>query len=175
MPTSKVYVIQVIGGREKRAREAIARELGTAAEDVYLPSCEVAKKVHGTWRRVQSLLFPGYVFVQTEEPRRLFESLRKVGGHARMLGVTGGSFDALTDDEVAWLDAVTDSGGHVMGMSEAVQEGDRVIVTDGPLRGRETQIVRVDRHKRLAWIRVSMLGRETTVKVGLEVVRKHSA
>lgn len=172
MGKSRVYVVQVVGGREKRARDAIARELGELAEDCFIPSCEIPKLVHGTWQKREGLLFPGYVFVQTAAPRGLLKALPKVGGLTRMLGVTGDSFSALSDEEVAWLDAVTESGGHVMAMSEAVQEGDRVIVTAGPLRGRESEIVRVDRHKRLAWIRVQMLGRETTVKVGLEVVRK---
>lgn len=37
-----------------------------------------------------------------------------------------------------------------MGMSEGIIEGDRVIVTRGPLRDLEASIIKIDRHKRLA-------------------------
>lgn len=172
MARGRVYVVQVVGGREERMRRAIARRLGTLAEDCFVPECELGKKVHGTWKPVRSLLFPGYVFVQTAEPRALYEALPKINGLTRMLGVDGNSFGSLSDDEVAWLDAVTSGGTHAMGISQGVQEGDHIVVTEGPLRGREADIVKVDRHKRLAWLEVRMFGRQTQVKVGLEVVRK---
>lgn len=175
MPKGKVYVVQVRGGDEERARRAIAREMGEDAQDVFTPLCEVPKLFHGSWRTVRALLFPGYVFVQARDPEPISRALRAVPGLTRLLGAPGESVRALTGEEAAWLDAVIDSGTHTMGMSEAVQEGDRVVVVTGPLRGRESQIVKVDRHKRVAWIEVQMLGRRTQVKVGLEVVRKRGA
>ena len=58
-------------------------------------------------------------------------------------------------------------------MSTGVIEGDRVIVTDGPLVGREALISKIDRHKRLAYLDMRMFGRIKTIKVGLEIVRKN--
>lgn len=175
MARPHVYVVQVVGGREENAREGIAREMGDAAQDCFTPRCDLSKKVHGIWKPVRSLLFPGYVFVETSSPQRLLKVLPNVHGFTRLLGVNGDSYRSLTSDEVAWLDAVTSGETHAMGMSQAVQEGDRIVVTNGPLRGREAQIIKVDRHKRLAWIEVHILGRTTKVKVGLEVVRKRAA
>lgn len=171
MARSRVYVVQVVGGTERRVRDAIFREAGEIVEDCFLPSCVIPRKVHGEWRQREGLLFPGYVFVRTSNPDVLLKALREVRGLSRLLGVGEGSYASLSDDEVAWLDAVTGSGTHAMGVSKAVKEGDRVVVTSGPLRGREASIAKVDRHKRLAWVEVRMLGRRTTVKVGLEVVR----
>lgn len=51
-------------------------------------------------------------------------------------------------------------------------EGDEVKVVKGPLRGQEAKIVKVDRHKRLAWLEMHMFGRTKVVKVGLEIVSK---
>lgn len=59
-----------------------------------------------------------------------------------------------------------------MGMSEGIIEGDRVIVTRGPLRDLEANIIKIDRHKRLAWVDVDMCGRSKTIRVGLEIVSK---
>ena len=59
-----------------------------------------------------------------------------------------------------------------MEMSEGLIEGDCVTVISGPLKGREASIVRIDRHKRLAWVDVSMFGRHKMIRVGLEIVSK---
>ena len=75
---------------------------------------------------------------------------------------------------MAWLGAFTNVETHVVEMSEGVIEGDRVLVTKGPLRGHEAQIARVDRHRRLAELEVHMFGRTKRIKVGLEIVRKRS-
>lgn len=172
MGRQKVYVIQVLGGHEEQARRALERAMGELARDCFTPLCTLRKKVRGEWRDTSSLLFSGYVFVQTAEPRVLLEASRKVGVLSRMLGVSGDSFKALSEDEVAWLDAVTGGETHIVGMSTAVQEGDRIVVTDGPLRGQEALIQKVDRHKRVAYLRIHILGRDTRVRVGLEVVSK---
>lgn len=175
MVSTPVYVVQVTGGREEHVRGLIRQRCGDSLEDCFAPACDVMQKRHGEWQPARKLLFPGYVFVQTSEPEELLKRLRDVNEFCRLLGVTGDSFSALTEDEVAWLDALTDTGTHSMGMSEGVIEGDRVIVTQGPLKGREAHIKRVDRHKRMAYLDVHILGRATQIKVGLEIVRRYES
>ena len=80
----------------------------------------------------------------------------------------------LSQDEVAWLTALMQPLDKVVEMSTGVIEGDRVIVTDGPLVGREALISKIDRHKRLAYLDMRMFGRTKTIKVGLEIVRKQA-
>ena len=60
----------------------------------------------------------------------------------------------------------------LMEMSEGVIEGDCVMVIRGPLKGHEARITRIDRHKRLAWVDMDMLGRHKAIRVGLEIVSK---
>lgn len=172
MSKVRTYVVQVIGGREEHMRQAIAGSLGLSEEDCFIPHCELPRKEHGDWLQQKVLLFPGYVFVRTGDAQGLLDALQKVHGMTRLLGVDGQRVASLTNDEVAWLDAMTGSGSHAMGVSQGVQEGDRIVVTQGPLKGREALIRKVNRHKRLAWVEFHMLGRRTTVKVGLEIVGK---
>ena len=61
-----------------------------------------------------------------------------------------------------------------MKMSEGIIEGDQIIVTRGPLCGKEGLIQKIDRHKRKAWLEMKMFGREQRVEVGLEIVEKRS-
>ena len=173
MARSSLYVIQVTGGREEHARRLVLRLLPDVVEDCYTPAYETQKKIHGEWKLVRGVLFPGYVFVQTSDPSALRHGLANVPAFTRLLGGSDDHFIPLTDDEVAWLNAFTDVETHTVHMSEGVIEGDRVLVTKGPLRGHEAQIARIDRHKRIAELEVHMFGRTKRIRVGLEIFRKH--
>lgn len=175
MAKSALYVIQVTGGQEERARQLVLRLLPDVAEDCYTPAYEAMKKIHSEWKLCRGVLFPGYIFVQATDPAALAHRLASVPAFTRLLGGNDDSFIPLTDDEVAWLNAFTNVETHVVEMSEGVIEGDRVLVTKGPLRGHEAQIARVDRHKRIAELEVHMFGRTKRIRVGLEIFRKSSA
>lgn len=167
----RIYVIQVIGGRERTGAELLRKHAGDVVEECFLPTFELMRRKDGEWRKVRELLFPGYLFVKTADPERLAARLRRVPVFMRILG-NDNSFTPLAPDEVAWLEAFTMAKTHVVEMSRGVIEGDAVIVTDGPLKGREALIIKIDRHKRLAYLDMHMFGRTKSVRIGLEIVRK---
>ena len=47
-----------------------------------------------------------------------------------------------------------------------------IVILNGPLMNQTGLIKKLDRHKRLAYLEIEILGRVKTVKVGLEIVRK---
>ena len=51
-------------------------------------------------------------------------------------------------------------------------ENDRVVITEGPLVGLESNIIHIDRHKRICTLEIEMLGQKREVKVSLEIVSK---
>lgn len=167
-----VYVVQVVGGQEAKAIGLIAGVARDTVRDCFAPRCEVMKRVDGAWHKKCERLFPGYVFVQTDDPVGVQQLLRAVPTFTRMLNSAGDTFLPLTRDEVTWINVHTNADTHVVEMSEGVIEGDRVVVTSGPLKGHEASIARVDRHKRLAWVDMDMFGRHKTIRVGLEIVAK---
>lgn len=167
-----IYVIQVVGGQETRAVELIARVACDVVRECFVPRREVVKRTDGAWHKRCERLFPGYVFVQTEDPLKVQQLLRAVPTFTRMLGSAGDTFLPLAPDEVTWINIHTNADTHVVEMSEGIIEGDRVVVTSGPLRGQEASISHIDRHKRLAWVDVDMFGRHKTIRVGLEIVAK---
>ena len=175
MAKSSIYVVQVTSGKEERARQLVLRLLASVVEDCYTPAFETMRRIRGEWRLVRGLLFPGYIFIQTSDPEAVARDLASVPAFTRLLGKSDTSILALTNDEVAWLNAFTNIETHVVEMSEGVIEGDRVLVTKGPLRGHEGEIVFIDRHKRIAQLEVHMFGRTKRIKVGLEIVRKRTA
>ena len=77
----------------------------------------------------------------------------------------------MTEEDIAIIEALSGKE-RLVKHSEGYIEGNKVIVTDGPLVGMEAMIRKIDRHKRKAFLEVPMLGRTLTVQVGLEIVTK---
>lgn len=46
------------------------------------------------------------------------------------------------------------------------------LFNEGPLIGLEGLITKIDRHKRIAYVDVELLGKLTRVQVGLEIISK---
>lgn len=168
----RIYVVQVAGGQEAKAVEMIASLARESVEDCFIPKREIMHRREGKWHCKLEKLFPGYVFVQTADPEQLRKALRQIPVFTRILTSAGDTCLPLSADEVAWINATTSADTHVMEISEGIIEGDHVMVTSGPLKGHEASIARIDRHKRLAWVDMSMFGRSKTIRVGLEIVSK---
>ena len=167
-----VYVVQVIGGRENTARNLLYKHASDCLEECFLPKYELMKRKEGEWHKVKELLFPGYLFVQTDNPEQLNARMRAIPVFMRLLG-SNDQFIPLVPEEFSWLNTFAGAGKHLVEMSQGVIEGDKVIVTEGPLKGREAMIIKMNRHKRLAYLDLQMFGRQKTVRIGLEIVRKN--
>jgi transcriptional antiterminator NusG len=166
------YVIQVVGGEEKRVLALIRRIVdSTVFEECFIPQYEVMKRFQGQWRKCTETLFPGYLFLVTDYAERLVQELRAVPVFTKLLS-NEGRFIPLDADEVAWLSAFTKQGSRIIEMSEGIIEGDRVVIRKGPLMDHDGLIRKIDRHKRVAYLDIGMFGRTTTIKVGMEIVRK---
>ena len=169
-----LYVIQVIGSKEQHVCDLVKRQLNNMIEDCFVPRREVMRRAEGQWTTIRETLFPGYLFVETKEIQHVMERLARIPAFTRLLGVGDEKVIPLSPDEVAWLTTLMKPLDKVVEMSVGVIEGDRVMVTSGPLKGHEALISRIDRHKRAAYLDMRMFGRTKTIKVGLEIVRKHT-
>lgn len=167
-----IFVLQVTGGQERHAAELVRKMLGDKVKDCFAPMRELKKRKAGQWRTVRELVFPGYLFLETDDPADVYARLRRVPVFMRLLTGAGEEFLPLSDEEIDWLRTLVVGKTHTVEMSEGLIEGDKVTVTTGPLKGREAQISKIDRHKRLAWLDMRMFGRNKNIKVGLEIVSK---
>ena len=163
------YVMQVRTGREEETLSMVHQCAADSHMGVcFLPKYEQKKKFAGAWHLVQALLFPGYVFVETEEIEKFYMELRQVPKLTKILG-TGECWTSIIDEDLRVLERLLDEE-KMVGMSTGFLEGDRVMIVDGPLMGLETVIRRIDRHKRKAMVEMHMFGRVQEVAVGLEIV-----
>lgn len=167
-----LYVIQVPGGRESRVVDLINRFVSDGlVRECFIPRCEVMRRHKGEWHKRIETLMPGYLFIECKDVGRVNEELRRVPAFTRLLG-NDDRFIPLTDDETRWLNAFTDLDTRVVKMSKGVIEGDKAIVLNGPLKNCEGYIRKIDRHKRIAYLDLPVMGRMKTIKVGLEIVAK---
>ncbi len=169
------YAIQVQPGKEVEACRVLMGLIGPdVVQEVFTPRYAVQKKFKGEWRVCQQLLFPGYVVAVTSDVSALKAGLSKVPKFTRLLTL-GETYLPLAEHERALIEELTSRECRVVPMSIAVMEGDRVVVTDGPLKGREAWISSVNRHKSLAMLELEMFGRKICTKVGLAIVAKSDA
>ena len=165
------YVIQVRSGAEEEIRKQCEQVIDRhILQKSFIPLYEQERKYHGVWHTELKVLFQGYVFLEAEDTEALFFALRKVLGLTKLLG-TGKEVVPLSEEEVRCL---TQFGKeeHIVEMSRGIVENDRVIVMEGPLKGNEGLIRKIDRHKRKAWLEIQMFGRTLETQVGLEIVAK---
>ena len=169
---ARTYVLQVLGGREQYALSLIERIVPEELyEEVFLPQYDRRIKRQGEWRTERELLVPGYLYLRTCDIDQVRDRLREVPTLTRILG-NEDQYVPLDAEEVAWLERMCNPETHTVEVSLGVIEGDRVIITAGPLQGYEAQIERINRHKRTAEVRFRILGREKLIKLGLEIVSK---
>lgn len=165
------YVIQVRNGMEEETRKQCEKIIDKETlEKSFIPMYEQERKYQGKWHRELRVLFPGYVFLVSENKEKLFFELKRVIGLTKMLG-TGETIVPLTAEEVDFLLSFG-RGEQVVEMSAGIIENDHVIITRGPLKGNEGLIRKIDRHKRKAWLEIQMFGRAMEMQVGVEIVRK---
>lgn len=172
------YVVQVVGGREDSVVRKIEKQVSEETfASCFIPKYEIRKRYSGVWKTRQEILFPGYVFVDTATPDLFRVELNKVLAMTKMLSGENNSgerkFVPLSDEEKTLISSLIGDDDFVLKMSEGVIEGDCVRVLKGPLQGRETLVHKIDRHKRVAFVELCILGRTKTVKVGLEIIEKH--
>lgn len=170
----RIYAIQVGSGQEAKVEELIRRFIDESViGEIFVPRFEAMRRWKGEWHKRTERLTPGYLYVETSDAEKLALQLRRVPAFTKLLG-NNEVFIPLNNDEVAWL-SLTGNDRRVIEMSEGIVEGSKVIVLRGPLRGHEAEIKRIDRHRRMAELEVSMLGRMKTIRLGLEIISKSPA
>ena len=166
------YVAQTLTGREKEMLDLLIMcDEEHVVKEAFVPRRELMRKQKGEWTKFSDTLFPGYAFVRTDAPGAVNDLAAKLPFFARILGSDKG-FTPLNDNEQLFITRVAGPDTHMVRMSTGVIEGDTVTVLQGPLRGFEGFITKIDRHKRLAHLHMEMLGRLVTIKLGLEIIHK---
>ena len=172
----KWYAFFIKTGQEAKAAEEIKGAF-EAGEVVHLEfSMEKLFRKKGVVHKEKGPMFPGYVFISTyienDEFRvRTQDCIRRSKSIIKLLRY------GRTDQAVMWEDERTAlkrllPNNHCIEASKGLIEGDHVVIIEGPLKGWESMIKSIDRHKMQVVIEIKLLGAIQQAVVGLEIMEK---
>lgn len=170
-----MYCLHTESTYTRRVRDDIEKYVLIEGEKAFVPMTARNKKIHGQWQEVMIPMFPGYIFISTNDGTGLFERLKS------SLGKTIFRYVKLIRDKEyiiplskadEQLVSELADREHVIRTSTGYIAGEKLIVTEGPLHGHEGSVVYINRHKRTATLEVDFLGEKRHITVGLEVVRR---
>ncbi|MFP4511000.1 MAG: antiterminator LoaP [Spirochaetaceae bacterium] len=162
--------MQLRTGSEDKFTALTQNDLKEHGASLFRPRRELTIRRGG--KRIQSLapVFPGYVFLQTADlSERIRRIVRTSDGFIRFLDSTAKPRPLSGDD----LELVK----HFMGYGEIVRKSSvtfdanqRIVVVDGPLKGLEGRIIKVNRRKGRAKVQLDMYNNSFTVDFGFDVL-----
>lgn len=167
------YAVHAPEGQEKTTAEKCRLLFkGSLLKNCFVPQCEKYYKCRGVWRIVTVPLFEGYFFISTDDIRGFSQALKKLSFPASLVGKQKNSYIPLSQNIQVWLGSALDDS-YILRASEGVIENRVLKVNCGPLRGYETYIHKIDRHKRMAWIGLGDTDNSFNLRVALNVYEKN--
>ena len=136
----------------------------------FLLTYDRMRRYKGEWHLERRLLFPACVLLESENEERLLKELKDF----RRISESGRCTVRINPEEEKFLKALYGNECHLK-MSRGILFKGTTQITEGPLKGMENRICKVDRHKRLAHIRTVIgmgVGEFRYVLAGLEITEK---
>lgn len=165
------YVLQVMSGREADLQALFSFYFAQEVlQDCFCPTYEASYKKDGVRKVIQRRLFPGYLFLVTEDIQKVEWQLKGIPEMTRILKVDR-EYIPLTEAEQTFLEQHLNEE-HTLPMSWGYQVGEEICITDGAFAGYQGRLKAVDRHNRYGVIGLEMFGRDVDMRFGLEVVGK---
>ncbi len=149
-----------------------------ALRDAFVLTYDRMRRYDGSWHTERQPLFPDYVFLESADAKQFVREMKQYQDVFQILGDDDGPIPVAPEEE-RFLRNLCGPDHHSK-MSRGYILNGETHVTEGPLRGKESLIRRIDRHKRLARLEMPerMLqiflekGRIREMNVGLEIVAK---
>lgn len=167
------FAVQVLTGKEKEYR-LFANSLVPVEQQakLYIPTRRMVIRRRGTEIAEERPVYSGYIFLVSDtmspEQAGLY---RRVPGFVRWVGTDGRPQGIRTEDLEVLHHLL--SHGEILGISRArYDENMRIQVIEGPLKGLEGRIVRVDKRKRRARVRLDLYNNSFEVDFGFELIEE---
>ena len=187
MGEQKWYVLRTAGGKEKKAKEYLEKEIEKSGlqdqvSQVLVPVKKEIVNKNGKRKAVDKLLFPGYVLIQAELSPRLENIIRNlVPGMSGFLtekkDVKGAQFERvpvpLRDEEVQRI--LGDQDENIENGAETevnFEVGEAVKITDGPFSGFSGTVEEIVEDRSKLKVIVVIFGRKTLLELSFTQVTK---
>ncbi len=172
------FVFQVMTGEEKKFIKLAEYNLKTQGVDLFetgsiiWPQRKLTIRKKGVLKEKVAPIFPGYLFIETEEINPdVYWTLKKTSGFIRFLKSNQNIEPVHGQDKKLLLHFL--SFGEIVEKSKVwFDENNRIRVLSGPMKGLEGKIIKVDRRKKRAKIKLSLYEESFKVDFGFEILEK---
>ena len=164
------YALQVITGHESRFLSLTDRLAAERGFQFLWPRRSLRIRRGGRWHEALAPIFPSYLFLQADrvDPAFHFE-VRRVPGFVRFLPANDNVRPLESKDERLLKHFL--SFGEIVHKSQAYfDENKRIRITSGPLKDLEGLIVKVDKRKGRARVRLELYADSFEVDFGFEAM-----
>ena len=166
------YAVQVkTRGEEKFIR--LFRALNPDCPiEIFFPKRKISVRRQGLMVQVTPAVFPGYIFLESETDLLLLYQwqFRRTDGFYRFLK-SNQDIQPLSGRDLETVLHFIKKTGPLAGLSQVYfDENSRIVVVEGPLAGLEGNIVKVDKRKRRAKIKLDLYDDSFTIDLGFELM-----
>jgi transcriptional antiterminator NusG len=166
------YCIFCRSGSENSIADKVATTITRTSDEpaefkLIVPMRTITERRDGKWREVKHAIFPGYIFLYSENPfsNRIFSSITN---YYRMLTNPDGSHELNgSDAEVAGWFYRNDG---VIEVSNVAMVGKSIRVISGPLADVVGTIESIDRRKRRVSVRTDFAGKSGLITMGINII-----
>ncbi len=141
-------------------------ELRRKGIEAYLPSVRRLRQWKDRKKSIDFPLFTGYVFVRVASSAESFLNVLKTRGAVTLLSLIPGTPTPVSDEEIDSLRILLESGGE-FDIYPNLQEGVRVSIKSGPLRG-AVGVVRQKGANYTVLVNIDILGRSIGVSLSAD-------
>ena len=167
------YVVQTTAGKEESAMSDCKAAVGNAADRFILSKCQFSRRIQGERKMFEKVAFPGYFFIESDEPEQLEKRLLRIPGVVTPVRI-GGGFNPIREEEEVMLRQLMDENDCILYSIGNLVDG-KLIVEEGPLKKFTGKVMRIERHDRWADIEMPLFETCKTMKVGLEIKARVTA
>jgi transcriptional antiterminator NusG len=167
------YALQVKTRSEEKYIKLLRAVHPEVGFPIYFPKRKIDIRRGGLVSQSTSAVFPGYLFVEVDEGediRRHQWAFRRTDGFFRFLK-SNQDICPMADRDLEVALHFIKNVGPVAGKSRVYfNEDSRNVVVEGPLMGLEGRIIKVDKRKRRAKIKLDLYNDSFSIDLGFEVI-----
>ena len=172
-PHRQYFALQVTARREARfltgARRLVEDYPGV---NLFWPRRSLRIRRAGRWREMLQPIFPGYLFLEAQGiDGDLYHGLRGLPGFLRFLP-SNRDVQPISERDARPLARLLRYGEVVRKSLAVFDENNRIRIVEGPLKGLEGLIVKVDRRKGRAKIKLDLYDESRLVDFGFTSLEK---
>lgn len=138
-------------------------------EDAFTVSCDRMKRYQGAWHLECKPLLSEVIFLSGENKNAVSKWIQEALPSIKKY-TSSFELDCFKEDASGFLEELCGKKHHISFSRGYIRDG-KTYITEGPLKGKEQFIRKIDRHKRLAKVSVPFSDMDA-IEAGLEIYAK---